>query len=210
MHYKVAAFFHLKPPEGTPTPKWMARRALKTARQCDQRTCESVSSFCEAVLSGKLPQYYFSELKRFKSYSDALPSEGLVGEWHPDYPNMKCKGNTIIGISLTLQATADEGLIKSEYVLNAIERYKLQDWSFHKGKYISRTTPEEIKLINDTLDTVMGYLESEYGLEPQKRWVPYRAGQGEPYTVGEAKSILERLRPASDDDVRPFGAAYEQ
>jgi len=164
MHCKVAAFFHLKPPEGAPTPKWMARRALKNAGQCDPQAYGSLRPLYEAVLSGKLPQYYFSELKRFKSYSDALPSEGLVGEWHPDYPFMKCRGNTIICISLALQATADEGLIKSECVLNAIERYRAQDWGFHKGKHISRTTPEEIKLINDTLDIVIGYLEREYNL----------------------------------------------
>ena len=165
MHYKVAAFFHLKPPEGTPTPKWVARRSLKNLRKASQEEIAAFRPLYEAIMSNKLPQYCLAALKQFKSYSDALPSEAAVGEWHPDYPKMKCRAHAILGIAMKFDLCVDERLIKSEHVSNAIERYKKHEWSYYKGKHVSRTTPEEIKLINDTLDIVIDYLKTTYKLE---------------------------------------------
>jgi|GEM_PF-3440885 len=120
--------------------------------------------FFNAVIDGKAPQYFLNRLKMFKGYRDDLPRGKLkAGD------NAKCRGNTIARIRGDLEALLEQGLVKDDGILAAIEEYRRHEWKCGKP-YIGmgnelRTTPEEIKFINSTLDAVIGYLEREYKLE---------------------------------------------
>ena len=107
-----------------------------------------------------------------RDYSDDLPFhenkyKRLALVWDsPAYPNFKCRGNVMVGISLTLQAAMYEGIVKDPSIILAINKlryYNFNAFRGSKGEYW--TTPDEIKLINDTLDTVMDYLKREYRLQ---------------------------------------------
>jgi len=74
-----------------------------TPEQAQQVLAENTGSlplrdFFEALRDGELPTYFCQALARYRLYSDDLPGPRLVAEWHPDYPQMKCRGHAIIGI----------------------------------------------------------------------------------------------------------------
>ena len=125
-YYAIAAFLHLKPPKNSPTPKWQVRRGLRTLRKSGENEYNLVSPVFEATLNGTLPQYCLRELKRYKNYSDALPyhEDKLTRQallWNdPKYPDFKCRGNIIMGISLALQKPVYEGVAKDPAVILAI------------------------------------------------------------------------------------------
>jgi len=120
--------------------------------------------FFKAVIDGKAPQYFFGRLKIFKSYRDDLPPEKLKAG-----SNAKCRGNAIAGIRGDLEALVEQGLVKDGAVLSAIEEYLNHEWNCCKPYYGKdnwmRTSPEEMALINRTLDIVMDYLKREYNLQ---------------------------------------------
>ena len=173
LHYAFAAFLHLPPPENSPAPKWQARRGLRNLRNCGDAEQKESSPGLNAILNGTVPQYCLAELKKRRyDYSDALPfsedkTTRLALVWDdPKYPYFKCRGNSIIGISLKLQRTLNEGLIKDPSVVLAINKFRYYNWNAlrgAKGEYW--TTPEEIMFINRTLDLVIGYLKATYNLE---------------------------------------------
>lgn len=70
--------------------------------------------------------------------------------------------NAQVGINGTFSSAIDEGIIKDEKVIDAINIY--WKWLFHRDT-AKFTTREEITLINKTLDTVIGYLKATYKLQ---------------------------------------------
>ena len=76
---------------------------------------------------------------------------------------MKCRASAIIGISSLLRSAVDEDIIKDSQVVRKIEDYRKHDWNaVGKGKGKSWTTPEEIRLINETLDAAIFCIEKTY------------------------------------------------
>ena len=172
LHYWVAALFHLKPPKNSPTPKWRARVGLRTLRKSGPDEIKVFKPYFEAIINGKVPEYRLGLLKQFKDYSDDLPfhedkDKRLALVWnHPSYPNFKCRGNVLCGISMGLQGVVYEGLVKDPAVILAINNFRYHNFNAfrgNKGEYW--TTPDEIAFINRTLDTVIDYLKREYKLE---------------------------------------------
>ncbi|MCX6770580.1 MAG: hypothetical protein NTX79_00845 [Candidatus Micrarchaeota archaeon] len=153
MHYKVAAFFHLKPPEGTPTPKWIAMRELKNLRNANLEMQKYMCPLYEAIINDELPQFFCAELKR-KSENSFFPPYEEAYSVHR---------NRLVGISSTLHSIMNERLIKDLNVIAAINNFFHYDWSAFRGENL--TTPEEKELINKILDLVIVYLKREYKLE---------------------------------------------
>jgi len=206
----VVSFKKFTPGVDCPTTKRAARRALNNLQKIDPEGQHSdVRPFFEAVISGKLPQYYYKDLKEKRAWSDDIPfhedsyTRLKLGWGHPGYPHLKCRGNCIVSISLSLQATIEEAMVKDKSVIEAVKKYVNYPWNAFKGKKGEFwTTPDEIAFINKTLDIVMGYLEREYNLEPEKEFIPFKAGQSPPHTKDEAQNMLGRL--PEKDELRPF------
>ncbi|HWA51883.1 MAG TPA: hypothetical protein VG895_02430 [Patescibacteria group bacterium] len=108
------------------------------------------------------PQYYVDRLYMFGLFSDDLPNE-RVGVWHPDYPMMKCKGNTICGLMATLCNLQDSGLLTDRRDNKVIQYFIDYPWDFDRF-----TTVEEIEMINVTLGLVGNYLINRYQLNLDK------------------------------------------
>ena len=117
--------------------------------------------YFRAVVREELPSHFLSVFKIFASYSDDLPSR-LVGQWHPAYPNMKCRVRVILGIRLNLQECLHHSLIHDAEIEFKIRKYLHHDWASQKGAW---TTPAEMNIINDTLHAVINYLQREYKLD---------------------------------------------
>lgn len=122
--------------------------------------------YFEALANESLQQYYLDRFKVFQLYSDLLPGEKLVGLWHPDYPMMKCRGTCVTGIGFDLKLAISDKVIKSKEIIEKADFFRNYNWNFQKGKKGEYwTTPEEIVLINNTLDPVAEYLNGEYTLK---------------------------------------------
>ncbi len=120
--------------------------------------------YLEALVNDTLPRYFLDIFQTFRFYSDDLPKD-MAREWHPDYPWMKCRGNVITSISISLFKAVNDGVIKDKEVVDLISYFRGRDWNFEKGqKGECWTSQEEIELINVTLDAVIGVLVREYGL----------------------------------------------
>ncbi len=126
-----------------------------------------LNAHLRAIIDGTLAEYYITLLKDSKDYSDELPQGRSVGPWHPDFPFMKCRGNIITSISLLLQGVIGDGIIHDESVINIIEQYVTHEWNAFRGKKYW-TTPEEIQLINDTIDAVIACIEQTHTLDQDK------------------------------------------
>jgi hypothetical protein len=125
--------------------------------------------YFEAIRDGELPSFYGQVFASFKLYSDDLPGHRLVSEWHPDYPVMKCRAHTIIGIIGYLSAGTEDEVITDENLKTTINEFIAGPWNSSrpgasKGEFW--TTPEEIQRMNTMLDTVIAYLEKTYGIQP--------------------------------------------
>lgn len=121
--------------------------------------------YVEALAFDKLPQYYVDTFDFYKLYSDELPQGELVGEWHPSYPMMKCRGNVIFGIGMALSSAVSDGILKNEDELKVVNFYKKYDWKYLQGsKGKVWTTVAEIELINKTLDFVTQRIKSNFGV----------------------------------------------
>lgn len=128
--------------------------------------------YFEAIAEGTLPQYFLELFQTLQLFSDDLPGERLVAEWHPDYPYMKCRGNCIISVNLSLSRAVADRIIKDDGVVGKVSRFGEHEWNFQKGsKGEYWTQPEEIDLINDTLDTVISHLNKEYELNDNREVV---------------------------------------
>ncbi|VVB57333.1 Uncharacterised protein [uncultured archaeon] len=102
------------------------------------------------------PGFYLKQLMELKAYSDDLP-EQAAGPSHPAFPCMKCRHNTQQVLKLVLGELIVKDLIEDERVLSATGRFLNHSFGLV-------TTPEDIRLINKTLDTVIQYLCTAYGL----------------------------------------------
>ncbi len=136
----------------------------------------------EAIAEGRYLEYLLSKLRKYRyEYSDDLPESNvpptdpdyaahrlLEAELsNPSYPRLKCRGNVIIGISLTLREIVDEEFIKESAILQRINDWKSSEFNAFKGKGKAFTTPEEIARMNTVLDATIAYIEKEYDLPPR-------------------------------------------
>lgn len=125
-----------------------------------------LKDYLEAMVNETLHLYYSDRLKILRMYSDDLPTGVLVGPWHPKYPMMKCRGNVIVGVGGTIQTAVNDGVVKNKDVVAKLKYYRTHDWNYAKGaKGEFWTLPEEINLINNTLDSMVNYIDREYGIE---------------------------------------------
>ncbi|MBD3318349.1 hypothetical protein GF342_00390 [Candidatus Woesearchaeota archaeon] len=95
------------------------------------------------------PLDYLAVFEELRRYDDDLPNREF-DDWHPSWPKLKGRGNSIVGLLLYLHLGQRQGLFGDE-----VEGCLRHEWSVKSGRY---TTPEEIKLINRTLDYVIEYL----------------------------------------------------
>jgi len=135
--------------------------------------------FWEAIRDGILPQWYLDRFRLFRDdYSDDLPGIDLdkndpdyrylrlkATYDHPTGNKLKCRKNVIRSIYGHFQGAINQEVIVDEGVIEVIESFGSRDWECDKGdKGEHWTTPEEIDLINDTLDVVISHLEEAYDL----------------------------------------------
>lgn len=71
---------------------------------------------------------------------------------------MKCRGGAITAIRNSIWNVLDEGFVQDEQIASTIR-------DFLKHKFGARTTPQDIQLLNDTMDLVINHLCSAYQLE---------------------------------------------
>ncbi len=122
--------------------------------------------YVEALANETLPKYYHDIFGFFRLHSDDLPKKGLVGEWHPHYPLMKCRGNVIIGISLSLRGAVTDGVFTEPDDLSVVEYFRNYNWTFQTGaKGEVWTSRYEIEFINTTLDFAMSRIRERYGVK---------------------------------------------
>jgi hypothetical protein len=153
-----------------------AKRAL--ALMSEKPLPQPCKDYFEAIVNNQLPKYYLEQLLEKRSYSDDLPEPAISPDHpnykferlaardnHPAYPKLKCRGNAICEISMTLRASVDDKVVTGEEALKAIDDFMSHDWNYCKGgKGENWTTPEEIQLINKTLDTVISCIKDDYKL----------------------------------------------
>jgi hypothetical protein len=144
----------------------MTTRRERTIEILQEEIDPASREYFEAIVNETLPQYYLDCFRSHKLWSDDLPGKRLVGVWHPDYPLMKCRGNFVWGLSGALRGAIGNKVVKSSEVIKKVKDFVKHDWNCFKGRKGEYwTQPEEISLINDTLDFVITYLNQEYKLE---------------------------------------------
>ena len=152
-----------------------ARNALKIM-EMGKGIPQVAKDLFQAVIDETLPQFYLGRLLHLRyDLSDELP-EPDVPKDHPDYkelrlefrvnnPQMKCRGNYIVSISLTLQSVIGQEVLTAPEYVDLVEEYKTRKWNAFRGaKGEYWTLPEEIQLINSTLETVIAGIKDKYGL----------------------------------------------
>ena len=126
---------------------------------------KSWQDFFEALRDGELPTYYCQKFAFKRLFSDDLPYHRLVDSWHPDFPEMKCRGMKIIGRVRELRQCKEQEVIKDPDVINYLDLFINREWNFSRGSRGQYwTTREEIDLINTTLDRVIHSIETTYGI----------------------------------------------
>ena len=147
-----------------PTTKEKALIGLKNTPE-NMPECKR---FFTAIIEAKLPSYYLERFRRFKGYSDVLVSDhdSYIRQQYSGKENIKAKTRVVWAIITDLSHVVNEGIIKNEALIQQIESFSTRKWNCLKGgrdgKYF--TTPEELKLINAMLDTVICYLQTTYSL----------------------------------------------
>lgn len=98
------------------TSREQALQILEVLRKGQPEQFTAFGPYYQAIVDGKLPEYYLTELKRRRyQYSDNLPELDVpidhpeysylkleAAHNHSSYPLMKCRRNVIVGTSLTL------------------------------------------------------------------------------------------------------------
>ena len=133
---------------------------------------EWVKKEMEARDKGALPQFYLEKLRILKKdFSNELPEEDVRNLAEVDdsgfVDKFKCKGNYIVGLSTTLQGAIREGIITSPEIKEKIEEFRTYKFHFQSEEGATkeerranqRTTEDEIKYINATLDLIIKHLE---------------------------------------------------
>lgn len=146
--------------------KYTPEQARHALIEMGERDFGWTTRYFEAIRDGELPRYYCHVFASFKLYSDDLPQNRLVEEWHPDYPAMKCRGHAIMGITSQLRGGITDEVITDEQLKIAINEFIAGPWNCsrgRKGEYW--TTQGEIQRMNTMLDTVITYLEKTYGIQ---------------------------------------------
>lgn len=146
-----------------PITKEDARRVLK-----EEKLPPFMHKYFKAIVEGTQPKYYLNEFRQTKSYSDVLISdyESLVKQQYSGNENIKARANVILWICLQLDSLVEQEIIKDEKLIAQIGAFRHRGWNCFKGKkgeYF--TTPEELKIINTMLDTVIDYLKAAYSLK---------------------------------------------
>ncbi len=157
-------------------------RARELLKEYDGNETFSVFSqdYFQAIAESTLPRFYRDWLRFKKGYSDDLPEPDVPRD-HPDYtyirleagwnhpssPFLKCLGNVIGGISMSLKGCIDDEIVFDSEIYRLVDHYRSHNWNYARGKKGEYwTLPEEIQLINTTLDVMIGYLERTYSLVP--------------------------------------------
>jgi len=98
-------------------------------------------------------EYHLGRLKWFRNdFIDDLPIE-KVSPQDPNYYKYKCRGNFFQGVVADLSNIIDEGIIKDDKIISAIEeflKYATEEIDFSKF-----TTKENIRRVNEILDLVI-------------------------------------------------------
>jgi len=119
----------------------------------------------EALRDGKLPDFFCQKLVFFRLYSDDLPGSQLVAEWHPDFPQMKCRNIVIGAIVHYIQCCVEYNIVTDADLTASMREFTNIQWNSDKGSQREHwTTQEEIDLINTTLDHVISSIETTYGI----------------------------------------------
>ena len=141
--------------------------------------------YVEALAFDKLPQYYADSFDFFKMYSNELPSKEVVGEWHPSYPMMKCRGNVIVGIGVSLASAVTDGVLSDQDETEVVDHYRNYNWTFQQGsKGEVWTTQYEIELINKTLEFVSNKIKTKFDIQDKTHELKSKF----------AKELLERRK----------------
>lgn len=122
--------------------------------------------FYEALRDGELPTYFCQKFAHYRLHSDDLPGPRLAAEWHPDYPQMKCRESVIGGIVGVFRRCIEQDVIKDHDLTEFLEQFSNRQWNASRGsKGEYWTTREEIDLINSTLDRTIHSIEITYGIK---------------------------------------------
>ncbi len=137
------------------------------------------AAYFEAAIAGEMPEFYLSRFQDYRhNCSDDLPEPDVSPE-HPDYeflrlkatedhhcyPRMKCRGNFIVGMSGHLQGAIIDEVIIDQEMIKTIESFRNSGFNFSRGKKGGFwTLPEEIELMNGTLDIVIEHIKETYSL----------------------------------------------
>jgi len=121
--------------------------------------------FFEALRDEKLPDFFCQRLAFFRLYSDDLPGSQLVGEWHPDFPQMKCRNIVIGAIMHYIECCVEYNIVTDADLTASMVEFTKTQWHSNKGSQRENwTTREEIDLMNATLDRVISAIETTYGI----------------------------------------------
>ncbi|MBN2367411.1 hypothetical protein JXC34_00205 [Candidatus Woesearchaeota archaeon] len=133
--------------------KIRARQVLDEIREREDLVGPIIDYF-EALVDESLPPYYLDRFHVYRyEYSDDLPEPDFPKD-HPDYvffrlkfseerPQMKCRGQVITGISVTLQSVITAEVLTDLDIVELIEQYKTKDWNAFKGRKGEYWTSEE-------------------------------------------------------------------
>lgn len=78
-----------------------------------------------------------------------------------DYNKYKCGANYICGLASRLEAVVERGIVTDLKIIKKIDEFRNHSFDYYiNGKYNSRTTQEEIDMINDILNDVIDYLQN--------------------------------------------------
>jgi hypothetical protein len=124
---------------------------------------ECLKSYYHAKKDGILLQYYLNKLiSKRDDYLDDLPEEDVRNLATLDekgcfkVDNYKCRGNYIVGLSLTLQEMIENNAINESELIEKIMQFRHYDFSYYHDKF---TTKEEINMINQILTDTIEYLK---------------------------------------------------
>lgn len=130
-------------------------------------------SYLEAIEKGSLTDYYLTLFLSYRDdYSGDLPQKDVRklieinenGEFNTRTGRgtaFKCQGNYIVGLALALQKAIDDSVIINPSTLESVEGFLDHDFNYIDGRF---TSPEEIDLINHTLDQVIEDIGQQLGV----------------------------------------------
>lgn len=90
-------------------------------------------------------QEYLDFFQEVRGYSEDLP-ERFFGTWHPEFPNLKGRGNVFFGVYGWMTTAVREKKLSRT---TAIELFLTYEFNCYSGEY---TTQDELTIMNEALD----------------------------------------------------------